>query len=80
MKKIILIGLVLFSFAYSDSCSSERNEHKRALECYKEWLNYGRGICIPSNLYYVRIDSLEQARDWLEKAKLDLEICLADSY
>ena len=80
MKKLILVGLVLFSFAYGDSCSMERDEYKRALECYKEWLNYGGGICYPSSPYYARIDSLEEAREWLEKAKIDLEICLADSY
>lgn len=63
------------SFAYGDSCSSERNEYKRVLECYKRWLG-DVTFFVECLLQY----SLKQAREWLERAKINLEICLADSY
>lgn len=77
MKKLILISLVLFSFAYGGSCSAERDEYKSALKCYQTLSN---GIsCIP-RIYPPRmIRTLEEAREWIERARINLEICLADS-
>lgn len=84
MKKLILISLVLFSFAYGDSCSAERWEYRSALICYKSHIEGGLMAIECTNdaaygVYGAYASSLKAAREWLEKAKINLEICLAGS-
>ena len=84
MKKLILISLVIFSFAYGDSCSAERWEYRDALICYKSRIEGGLMALECSNRYDNGVyrgyaSSLKEAKEWLEKEKIDLEICLADS-
>lgn len=51
MKKLILISLVIFSFAYGDSCSAERRQYKHALICYKSHREGGLMAIECSNRY-----------------------------
>lgn len=68
MKKVILLACVIVVSGFA-SCGVEKTRYKSALRCYKSMLE-GKGYCP----YGIR--TLDDAREKLEKAKIDLEICL----
>ena len=79
MKKVILLGLTLIGFAYG--CSTEKEEYKRALSCYKYHLGQvyeGSRMDCGYSYYKYGFDvvDINSARKWVELAKIDLDMCL----
>lgn len=71
MKRVVLLACVMVVSVFA--CYSEKSSYEDALRCYKSMLE-GKGY----NVYcrYVGVRTLDDAREKLEKAKIDLEICL----
>lgn len=78
MKKVVLLGLILISFAYG--CSTEKEEYKRALSCYKYHLGQDYRGSIDCKFSVVKyrfwVVDINSARKWVELAKMDLDMCL----
>lgn len=68
MKKVVLLACIMVVNGFA-SCGVEKSRYESALRCYKSMLE-GKRYCP------YRIRTLDDARKELEKAKIDLEICL----
>ena len=73
MKKVVLLACVMVVSGFA--CGIEKYRYESALQCYKSMLEGGyrgyRGYCKNRER-----TTLDDARKELEKAKIDLEICL----
>lgn len=68
MKKVVLLMCVMVVSGFA--CGIEKTRYESALQCYKAMLEGKRYFCP------YRIRTLDDAREELEKVKIDLEICL----
>ncbi len=83
MKKVVLMSFMFVGLLCGDDCWREKEEYKDAMKCYKYYLgqDYGEGsvyCSLPSVSvkYHFVANSIENARKWVELAKMDLDMCL----
>lgn len=78
MKKVVLLACVIVVSGFGSSCRYEKHEYEYALECYKSALESEVGAYCDLGVIIIGNPrkSIENAREKLEKAKIDLEICL----